>query len=170
VNPDEPSGWTWPPPRSVTEAERAVHVAKSEAAYERLERLNERARRALQTIVVRCPARGCLLVPVYRLALPTSGAEYLAVFHAASGGMTARILNGGFTDDWNGPTVWFPVGCRHGHARIERAWLLEVALLVEGAHGPTRTWEEEVRSMPVEIRRGIASRTFNPPARHWRPK
>ncbi|MFB6726353.1 hypothetical protein ACFCV3_39660 [Kribbella sp. NPDC056345] len=169
---DEPTDDSWlsPPSLATTAAERAEYVARSNEAGEKLRRLNDRAHRSLRTLVIRCPVRGCLLAPVYKFDLTGGGARCLAVFRTASGRDLPRFLNWGFSDDWNGPPVWFAVGCRHGHARIERAWLLDVVGLVEGWKHALQTWDEVLQNTPAELRQGISRRTFHPDARHWRPK
>lgn len=126
--------------------------------------------RRQRELIVRCPPRGCELAEVYRIDLHSGGQRYLFLGQAARGETIPGFLNWAFSDDWNGPVVWWPVGCRHGQAKLERAWLDDCLAYANGWKHGLETMEEFLARAPEEIRRGIARRTFHPKGEAWRPK
>lgn len=151
------------------DAERALHAERSVGAYEWLAVQSRRVVDGLRVLHVRCPSRGCLLAEVFRFPLAQGGERFLA---RAVTTQAERVgfLNWAFSDDWNGPEVWYPTSCRHGQAKIERAWLLDLVGLVRGWHHALETLEEAIAMHPEAERRGLAKRTFHPKVEVWRPK
>lgn len=155
--------------RDGLEEERETHRLASEAAFHWLEKQTPRLVRRLTVFSVRCPSRGCLLAEVYKLPLRRGGERFLA--RSITNRWTrAEILNWAFTDDWVGPTVWYPVGCRHGNGTVERGWLLDLAGLREGWHHAMETVEEARSRAPKAEQRGIKRGVFHPKPELWRPK
>lgn len=155
--------------RDGLDEERETHRLASEAAYEWLDKQSPRVVRRLRVIAVRCPDGGCLLGEVFKLPLRRGGQRFLA--RCITNRYTrAEILNWAFSDDWKGATVWYPVGCRHGNGKVERAWLLDVAGLVEGWHHAHQSVDEARAMAPAAEQRGIKSGVFHPKPELWRPK
>jgi hypothetical protein len=150
-------------------AEQELHAERSEAAYEWLAEQVPRVVDGMRVLRVRCPSGGCLLGEVYRFPLEARGERFLArsitnrVSHAG-------FINWAFSDDWTGPRVWYPAACRHGQAKLARAWLLDLVGLVRGWHHALETVEQARAKAPEAEQRGIARRTFHPEAPAWRPK
>jgi hypothetical protein len=155
--------------RDGLDAERETHRLASEAAYEWLDKQTARVRRHMHVLSVRCPTRGCLLSEVYKFPLRRSGERYLARCMTTRI-TTVEILNWAFSDDWHGPTVWYPISCRHGNGKIERAWLLDIAGLREGWRHAMRTVEEERARAPQADHHGIKSGVFHPVPKLWESK
>jgi hypothetical protein len=151
-------------------AEQEFYVIQSESADEWLRKLHPSVHAQLWIMEIRCPVKGCLLGQVFRIPLKDDGERFLFVGSTLARGPQARILNWGFSDDWSGPPVWFPVTCRHGQAKLERAWLLDLVGLVRGWHHALETIEEVRRKAPVAEQRGIRRRVFHPKPEVWRGK
>jgi hypothetical protein len=150
-------------------AERQEHARGLRQAELWLQSVPHAVRQRLLEFAVRCPERGCTLGDVYRLALPSGGERYLFLGRSLRQRRTPGFLNWAFPDDWSGPTVWWPVACRHGQAKLERAWLLDCLAGANGwKHAFERT-EEFLAGAPEEIRRGISRRTFHPTRGAWQP-
>lgn len=148
------------------EEERYTHHLASLAAYEWLEGQSARVVKSRTILAVRCPDRGCLLSEVYRFPLSAGGERYLSRCMTARQ-TRAEILNWAFSDDWNGPTVWYPVGCKHGSGKLERVWLLDLIGLCEGWHHAMETVEQSRAGVPESELRGIARRVFHPKPELW---
>jgi hypothetical protein len=151
-------------------AERQLHDDRSAAAYDWLVAQPDRVSDGMRVLQVRCPAKGCLLCEVYRFPLPKSGERLLARSITSRGFAHVGFLNWAFSDDWSGPRVWYPAGCRCGQAKIERAWLIDLVALMRGWHHEMETLEEMRASAPEAEQRGFARRTFHPKAESWRPR
>jgi hypothetical protein len=151
-------------------AEQEFYITQSEAASLWFELLPARAKRELTVLQVRCPVKGCLIAEIFGIRRKDGGVRFL--FHGKTSAYEVRnrILNWGFSNDWSGPPVWFPVGCRHGHAKLERAWLLDLVDLVREWHHSLDTVEEPRAKVPEAERRGIRRRTFHPKPQAWRGK
>jgi hypothetical protein len=144
-----------PTPLTNLAAQREEHGSKSEAAARWLDSLPAAAAAHIRVLEVRSPVRGCKIGQVYRFPLRGGGERFLFLGVISTGRRTESFLNWAFSDDWSGPPVWYPVGCRHGHAKLERAWLLDLVGLVKGWHHALETVEEARASAEAE-QRGIA--------------
>ncbi|MBX7264600.1 hypothetical protein KIF24_08295 [Micromonospora sp. Llam7] len=151
-------------------AEREEYDARVYKAAVWFRSLPDAVIRRQRELIVRCPPHGCELAEVYRIDLPSGGQRYLFLGQAARCETVPGFLNWAFSDDWGGPVVWWPVGCRHGQAKLERAWLDDCLAFVNGWKHGLETIEEFLAKAPQEIRRGIARRTFHPKPEVWRPK
>ncbi len=152
----------------VTPREKREHAEASKKVAEWLGCLAAATQERMRVLEVRCPTRGCRLGQVYRFPLPEAGERFPFVGVTGAGRRHEGFLNWAFTDDWYGPTVWYEVGCRHGHGRLERAWLLGVVGLVRGWHHAMETVEEARAKAPEQDRKSIARRVFHPPLGMWR--
>lgn len=155
--------------RDGLEAERETHRLASQAAFEWLEKQTPRLQRRLHVLAVRCHDHGCLLSEIYKLPLRRGGERYLARCMTTRA-MSVEILNWAFSDDWAGPTVWYPVSCRHGNGKLERGWLLDIVGLREGWHHARHTVEQDRAMAPEAEQRGINRGVFHPTPETWRPK
>jgi hypothetical protein len=135
-------------PRGDLEEERRYYHERSQAAADWVLGLPDRVRRNMRTIQTRCPDGGCLLASVYRLPLNGGGERYLVIVTTSAGVQRVGFLNWAWSDDCNGPPVWFPSGCKHGHAKLDRSWFLDCFGLVRGWHHHTVTVEEDRASAP----------------------
>jgi len=151
-------------------AEQQFYWDQSEAAVRWLDSLPDRAYTELHVLEVRCPVKGCLIGQVYGYPIMGGGERFLFLGVTSVGARRGGILNWAFSDDWHGPPVWFPVGCRHGHAKLELAWLLDLVGLVQGWHHMSETVEEARAKAPEAEQRGIRRRVFHPKPEVWRGK
>jgi hypothetical protein len=150
-------------------AERAEYETRVHEAATWYLNLSDRTARAMREYEIRCPERGCGLAEVVRLPLSNGGHRYLFL------GYTLKLTNPGFlnwafSDDWSGPLVWWPVGCRHGQAKLERAWMFDVLVYIHGWTGPGETVDQLRQQASETVRRGLARRVFHPEPVVWRPK
>ncbi len=153
------------------DAELTAADERAEAAYDWLSaQTSFRLVDSMRVLTVRCPVKGCVLAEVYRFPIRSGGERYLART------VTTRSTNVGFLNwlysgpnCW-GPRIWYPSACRHGNAKIEGAWLLDLVMLVIGAHHALETLEQARAGYPEAERRGIARRTFHPKEQVWRGK
>ncbi|MGW0430945.1 hypothetical protein ACWDV4_00115 [Micromonospora sp. NPDC003197] len=132
--------------------------------------LAEHTKRAMREYEIRCPVNGCSLAEVVRLPLTVGGYRYLFLGYKLKYKTSPGFLNWVFSDDWSGPMVWWPAGCRHGQAKLERAWMLDVLAFIHGWHGPLESVEEFRAHASETVRRGLARRVFHPEPVVWRPK
>lgn len=151
-------------------AEREVYWDRSYEAANWLIKLPRRVQANMIVCMVRCPRKGCSLADVYRLPLAGGGERYLAITNLARGESRCGFLNWAFSDDWHGPPVYFPAGCRCGHVRLGRAWLLDIVASMHEWHNRPAAAEKYSATVPEHIRRGLASGVFHPDPAAWRPK
>jgi hypothetical protein len=118
---------------------------------------------------IRCPERGCNLGEVYSLPV-REGQRYLAISNLVRGESRSVMLNWAFSDNWRCMPIWVPSTGRHGGARLNTGWLLELALLVDKVRAGLTLTDGQVDKMLPGVRKGLRRKIFTPPAEAWRPK
>ena len=152
-------------------AEREVYRQQAQLASDWLDDQPTAVLVRVRVLRVRCPRRDCLLAEVFCFPLQDSGERHLARSATRSSAVASNgYLNWAFSNDWAGPPVWFPAGCRCGEAKLERAWLLDLVGLVQGWHHEMHTLDQDRASFPMSEQRGRARQTFHPKLEVWRPK
>jgi hypothetical protein len=137
----------------------------------------------LRVVVVRCPEKGCQLAEVYRFELApkpdpsprpggrmSRGERFVAVSKLRSGKVGGGFCNWAFSDGWAGAAHWFPAGCRHGGAKLNRHWLLECVGAIHVWKHELETEGDFLRKLPREQAKGRRRGVFHPPANMWMPK
>ncbi len=157
----DPPGWA--PERLQTrdaESLLAYQAALADATA-RLNRLADKVRRALTAFQVKCPDENCQLGAVYRLPLREGGHREL-VRARTSGDRGRRPQDGLLGWNWKDygmMPAWWPVGCSHGQGKLTQEWLAECVQAVDKVLTPD--------SSQKEISKGLRSRVFRIPQRHW---
>ena len=150
-------------------AEQALCTQRAESAYLWLEQQPDRVVASMREFRVRCPIKGCLLGEVYCFPL-TGGGERFLTRTITNRLVHVGFLNWAFSDDWNGPRVWYPSACRHGEAKLLRVWLDGLLALMRGSHHAMETVAQARADYPEAEQRGVARRTFHPEPAAWRAR
>lgn len=148
-------------------AERERYETAVENEHKRLLALPDAVSKALNVITVRCPERGCLLGQVFRKPLGGGGERFFLVCWTKDAAH-AGFLNWAFTDDYRTPTVFWTASCRHGVAKLDRAWLQDCVGALRGWKNGRETIEQFYDQMPADLRKGIRSGVFHPAPAAWR--